>query len=259
MGALNPSLIDLVKANIGRTSYYEFENTGDVEADASSSGFIELMNLSDDASFNPQILDHFNFYFNETVKNLTEKNLSGSLNLWSSTELSNFLASENHSLVDPWFEWLSASTAQWEVHETVTDITTSPFPISSNIQLLEECNFSDETRRRIEYLAYLPEGWHGGEGHSLNPMSLRNYLNFWLDIKKDAIEPDLFLCPNGNIQAEWFKNSKRNLSIEFKRNEALLILIDGKNIRQINEENFENLAQELLQRPGFPLKWTSNV
>lgn len=132
---------------------------------------------------------------------------------------------------------------------------TSPPAISYNFQLLEHAGFSQKTKKRIEYLAYLKEGWLGNGGLSLDNLSLSNFLKLWLRIKAKATEPDLVLCPNGNIQAEWFKNSKRNLLIEFQREKAIYILNDGKShIPAIDD--FENLVI-LTNRPSQPFRWHS--
>jgi hypothetical protein len=132
--------------------------------------------------------------------------------------------------------------------------TALPIPITQNMQLLKDANFSKKTADRINYLANLEVGWHANAGQTLNPLSLRNFLNLWLDIRTDANEPDLVLCSNGNIQAEWFKNTKRNLAIEFRAGDAIYVLQDGESYVPAIDD-LDNLKRTLTSRNPSPFSW----
>ena len=89
----------------------------------------------------------------------------------------------------------------------------------------------------------------------LNEESLESFLNFWEKVSSHSIEPELFLCPNGNLKAEWFKNYKKNLNIEFtKDNTAYLNLYDAKNVIEAID-NINEIARNLINRPTKPFNW----
>ncbi len=125
-----------------------------------------------------------------------------------------------------------------------------PASLAQNQQSLEHANFSDELAERIKGFAYKVRS----SGQSLNPISLHNFLSFWISIKNEACEPDVFLCNNGNIQAEWYKNSKRHLVIEFGPIFAICVLID-RDVIWKGKERLLNLAGILNIHSSRPLKW----
>lgn len=146
---------------------------------------------------------------------------------------------------------ISQEAAQVNLSE---DSDSLPMAVKFNQQLLEQCDFSDDTLNRINHLAALVEGWDYGYGQSINPLSLRNFLFFWLKIINTAEEPSLFLCSNGNIQAEWFKDSKCHLEIEFKRDICMFSLFDKEKFSQ-GLDSLDNLVAILLERKPSPLVW----
>ena len=122
--------------------------------------------------------------------------------------------------------------------------------LAQNQQDIEAAGFSDDTYNRIVSLAYEQPS----AGQSLNPVSLNKFLSFWLSIKESAKEPELFLCNNGNIQAEWYKNSKKQLIIEFGASLSICIFINGdKQWKQ--KEDISELSQSLKSHSAAPLKW----
>jgi hypothetical protein len=134
------------------------------------------------------------------------------------------------------------------------NVASSPKSLKHSLQMLEDCAFTKATRKRIVELAYKEEGWDFGYGLSLNPVSLIKFLSFWLAVKANKNEPELFLCQNGNLQAEWYKNSKNNLILEFTPNSAMCILncrIDP----YIGKDTYAKLVQRLGNHTSLPLKW----
>ncbi len=130
-----------------------------------------------------------------------------------------------------------------------------PQAIRENFQLLKSAGFSDTLKKRIYFLSGSRQGWYGGVGLSLNPLSLRKFIDFWALIKASSKEPHLFLCQNGNIQAEWFHSPTKNLSIEFKPNSIICVLFDKKDVFQGNISELESFGNMLLTSKSAPLKW----
>ncbi|NQU63590.1 MAG: hypothetical protein HQ517_04815 [SAR324 cluster bacterium] len=106
-----------------------------------------------------------------------------------------------------------------------------PEAIKSNWYNIEQSDLSFDLYSTILKLANKPNGWRGGNSKKLISSSLSEFLNFWQSIKSSAIEPEVVLLPNGNIQAEWYKNDKHFLEIEFGSDQMFLFgLFDGKKI-----------------------------
>jgi hypothetical protein len=94
-------------------------------------------------------------------------------------------------------------------------IETTPSAISANYVRLRRANLSDASLATLYRLAARRPGWRGPGSRSLHSASLMGFLDFWTQVCSQAIEPDFVLAPNGNLIAEWHKNVRRHLDIEF--------------------------------------------
>jgi hypothetical protein len=92
----------------------------------------------------------------------------------------------------------------------------------------------------------------------LHSLSLRNFLSFWRLIKDKAHEPEIVLCANGNIQAEWYRNESNALFIEFCDKEKKTIFSFMNEDKQSDGlEDLDNLSRMFLSRKNnIPFFWT---
>lgn len=128
-----------------------------------------------------------------------------------------------------------------------------PDVLSQNQQRLKEAKFSLLLSTKIERLAYKTSP----DCSSLSTKSLQNFLTFWNLAKKldpKIVEPDVFLCPNGNLQAEWYKNSKRQLAIEFGNEFSLCVCMNGEKVFS-SKDGINGLASTLSVHTDHPLRW----
>lgn len=137
--------------------------------------------------------------------------------------------------------------------QSITDTLSEP--IKCNWIKLLKSNFSENTLNRIYLLANFNKNQKDYDIAKLSTTSLHYFLEFWLCVKDHAIEPFLTITPNGNIQVEWHKNSKRMLDVEFDVNGyAYVTLTDGKSLVD-KYDNVEQVSRDLLSRKSKPLKW----
>ena len=94
---------------------------------------------------------------------------------------------------------------------------------------------------------------------ALSGVSVSKFLLFWAAVRAVAAEPELMLTPTGTLQAEWFKNHKQFLEVEFSQSDesSNFGLID----RQTRLEG-KTRPNELIQllkgyRDGIALTWMS--
>lgn len=94
-------------------------------------------------------------------------------------------------------------------------------------------------------------------GHQLASGSLSHFLKFWKLISDHSKEPEVFLLPNGNIQAEW-ASEKRTLIIEFRSSGDMFFgVVDGRARLEGAEtaRRMGYLANLLKSRRPNPLTW----
>jgi hypothetical protein len=130
----------------------------------------------------------------------------------------------------------TALVVEPKVHEGPFEVwrgvATSALPeaISVNWRNLAGGGLSEKTYRRLLELASLPKGWNGRGSLSMNASSLWSFIAFWKQISQLSVEPDLVLTPNGCVQAEWGKDSRHYLEIDFRgsRENSFFALADGR-------------------------------
>jgi hypothetical protein len=130
---------------------------------------------------------------------------------------------------------------------------TNPVALSDNWTGLALSGLSDPTYDRIVELANTGPG--SRRIRPLSSRSLRLFLAFWRKVRHHAREPELVLCPSGHLQAEWHRNWRRHLEIEFCEDGHVFYgLFNGDRVH----EGYDQSAAivDFLQRyPGRPLMW----
>ena len=89
----------------------------------------------------------------------------------------------------------------------------------------------------------------------INFDSFLNFMNFWRKISHAAIIPEFSIAPNGNLVAAWYKNSKRNLEIEFCIDNHCYYGISNGKDEDVNKITISDLATMLLSIKEQPLFW----
>lgn len=98
-----------------------------------------------------------------------------------------------------------------------------------------------------------------GEQLRMLGLALRLFLTFWQLVKAEAREPDLYVLPNGGLQALWSHANGSFLVMEFVGNERVYWAVnEGDNITegQHAANSLRALAMSLKAQPNKPLKWT---
>ncbi len=108
--------------------------------------------------------------------------------------------------------------------------TVLPTAISSNWNDLAGGGLSEKIYQRLLELAGLTAGWNGSGSLGMNASSLWSFIAFWKQVRQFSVEPELVLTPSGHLQAEWSKNSKHCLEIDFRGSgeNSYFALIDGR-------------------------------
>jgi hypothetical protein len=138
-----------------------------------------------------------------------------------------------------------------------SDREATPSAISINWTRLSRAGLTSGASARLYKLAMRTDGWRGSGSRALNSVSLAGFLAFWSSVSGQATEPHFTLLPNGHLGAEWYKNSRHHLDIEFADDQiAYFGLFSGKTeIEGI--ENPQVIAKSLLGHPAKPLRWKS--
>ena len=139
-----------------------------------------------------------------------------------------------------------------------TSTDTMPDAIRANWYELAISRLSVDAFARLNFLATKQAGWRGPGSMALKGDSVSKFLRFWSAVRADAAEPELMLTPMGTLQAEWFKNHKQFLEIEFSQSD------ESSNFGLIDRQTrLEGKARpsELIQllkgyRDGIALTWT---
>lgn len=147
-------------------------------------------------------------------------------------------------------------TALLQARPRTTD--TIPDAIRANWHELAISRLSAEAFARLNFLANRQAGWRGPGSMALSGVSVSKFLRFWTTVRAVAAEPELMLTPMGTLQAEWFKNHRQFLEIEFSQ------MDESSNFGLIDRQTrLEGKARpsELIQllkgyRDGIALTWT---
>lgn len=129
-----------------------------------------------------------------------------------------------------------------------------PKAIIANFYALARSKLSDALYTRLVRLAIRREEASSAE---MNVRSLGGFLKFWEEIRSDAVEPEIFVLPNGNLQAEW-ATGKNLLVIEFRPNSAIFFsLNEGASCIEGRESpaRIVHFCDYLLSRNPNPLLW----
>lgn len=139
-----------------------------------------------------------------------------------------------------------------------TSTDTMPDAIRANWYELAISRLSVDAFARLNFLATKQAGWRGPGSMDLGGVSVSKFLRFWAAVRADAAEPELMLTPMGTLQAEWFKNHRQFLEIEFSQADesSNFGLIDRKT--QLEGKARPNELIQLLKgyRDGIALTWT---
>lgn len=131
-----------------------------------------------------------------------------------------------------------------------------PMSIRFNWHALANSGLTYESYSYILRLAKKKAGWRGKGSKALNGDSLSNFLIFWCEVESHSKEPEFSLLPNGNIQAEWYKNNNHFSEIEFKDNGKVLFgFFDGKNYEVEGEADINDLFSIVSRKNFRILKW----
>jgi hypothetical protein len=134
-------------------------------------------------------------------------------------------------------------------------VNVTPLAVVLNWSRLARADLSRTSYSRLFALAMRPDGWRGRGSKVLSVASLSVFLKFWSLVSSDAAEPEFALMPNGHLSAEWFKNNRRHLDVEFAEDWMVYFgLFNGEGISE-GKETIENLAAILRATKPKPLLW----
>jgi hypothetical protein len=132
-----------------------------------------------------------------------------------------------------------------------------PQVIVSNWSRLSRANLSGNIYGRILQIARRQDGWRGQGSKRLTEEALKAWLDFWTAVSGNALEPALALTARGTLQAEWFRNSRRHLDLEFVSSERIFFgLFDGPAAYE-GVDTIEALVPWLADHRAHPLQWRS--
>lgn len=105
-------------------------------------------------------------------------------------------------------------------------------------------------------MATAPSGWRGPGSLALRPISLKNFIAFWLAIRDVAKEPELTLAPDGSLHAEWFKSTRQRLDVRFADKNVIFGVLNQGNIVE-GAEQPNTVAEFLRLHHAKPLSWSA--
>jgi len=130
-----------------------------------------------------------------------------------------------------------------------------PAAIHANWYAILVADVSVEIYNQVVRIARLEAGWAGPYSQALNSQSLRHFLRFWENVSEIAVDPELVMTTRGHLHAEWHKNRKRHLDIEFCDDGKVFYgLFDGTSIHEGIDRVGEVVAF-LRGRRNNPLDW----
>lgn len=116
------------------------------------------------------------------------------------------------------------------IHGQVQRASASSMPeqLVATWQQLAKSRLPIETFRIVIRLARMRSGWRGPGSRPLHARSLAAFLHFWRGIVEHAAPPDLTLTPAGNLLAQWFRDDRHYLDLEFTPDDRIYFgLFDG--------------------------------
>jgi hypothetical protein len=135
-------------------------------------------------------------------------------------------------------------------------VNATPLAMALNWNRLARAELSEASYSRLFAIASRPDGWRGRGSKALSAASLSVFLKFWSVVSRDAAEPQFALMPTGHLSAEWFKNRRRHLDLEFADDWMIYFgLFNGDGISE-GKETIQNLANILKSTSFKPLLWT---
>lgn len=130
-----------------------------------------------------------------------------------------------------------------------------PAAIMRNWLMLANSGLSDVTYTRLLRLAQQSEKPAWISTRKMSAESLASFLKFWMIVRHTAVEPDLVLLPNGNVQAEWYRDEKHNLDLEFLVGDSCIFgLFDGRNVAE-GAESIASIESLLRAKDFAPVRW----
>jgi hypothetical protein len=133
--------------------------------------------------------------------------------------------------------------------------STVPKAIVANWNRLFSANLPNDVYRRIRLLSRYDNGWRGDGSKALSADALKTFLNFWIQMTGYLANPDLALTARGTLQAEWFRNSRRHLDLEFVDSKKIFFgLFNGENVYE-GVDSLEGLSEWLKHHRANPLRW----
>ncbi len=140
--------------------------------------------------------------------------------------------------------------------ESAEETATIPKPIIENWQLLATSGLTEQSYLSLLKLAKKTPGWRGAGSRSLDYRSLGSFLRFWKTVREKSAEPEFVLVPNGNLQAEWYRNDNHFVEIEFGLNDKCLFgVFDGEAVLE-GRTSVKNIVELLATQNYGPLKWS---
>jgi len=136
------------------------------------------------------------------------------------------------------------------------DLPIHPPAIRGNWSRIALSGLSSSTYSRLITLAALKPGWLGQRSSAMSTNSLRDFLEFWENIKALVpTDPTLTLTADGRVQASWHQSWKRHLELEFVGNgKAFIGMFDGGSVHE-GVDAISVLVTLLKARNGKPLRW----
>jgi len=138
--------------------------------------------------------------------------------------------------------------------KSVAEVTSLPTVIADNWTRLGKAGLSVSLYSRLLKLA-APRNEHVlPRKAALRKTSLKDFLEFWMQIRQDAVEPELTLAPDGCLYAEWYRSPHRRLDVKFSDRVTHFGVIDGRRILE-GAETLSSVASILRHHHSKPLKW----
>jgi hypothetical protein len=139
----------------------------------------------------------------------------------------------------------------------VPTVNAMPQAIVSNWTSIFRAGLSVPLYSRIMQISLRQDGWRGPGSKGLTPEALKVWLDFWTATKDDASEPALALTARGTIQAEWFRNSRSHLDLEFVSKDKIFFgLFDGRATYE-GVDTLRAIIPWLSDHRARPLQWRS--
>jgi hypothetical protein len=141
--------------------------------------------------------------------------------------------------------------------ESAADEAANALPISmrDNWSRIALSKLSLQSYSKLIRMAQRPDGWRGLGSLGLQTYALRYFLEFWQVARPDAFEPSITLTAAGGIEAEWYKNSRRYLTVRFGTKPVAAYGLFDRNHVHEGMDVTATLVTFLKAHPAQPLKW----